>query len=79
MSWNHSWSNLLKEVLTTKIIDSGRKLKADLKDKDAVYWKSARMIKSGSKDCEGTIGIQTHINMMNLFLNLSLRSMFMNL
>ena len=39
MSWNHSWSNLLKAVLTTKIVDSGRKLKADLKDKDAVYWK----------------------------------------
>ena len=79
MSWSHSWYNILKAVLTTKIVDSGRKIKVDLKDKDAIYWKSAKMSKSSSNDCEGTIGIQTHISLMKFFLNLSLISMFMNL
>ena len=40
------------------MVDSGRKLKNDLKDKDAFYWKSSRMSKSSSKYCKGTIGIQ---------------------
>ena len=58
--------------------ESGIKLKADMKDKDAFYRKSVRMSKSSNKDCKGTIGIQTHISLMKFFLNLSFRSMSMN-
>ena len=43
--------------MTHKIVDNGRKLKSDMKNKKSSLLKSARMSKNYSEYCEGTMGI----------------------